>query len=672
MLDGLEAITWGELSHAYGGAEDTPGLLRQVASADGELAAQAASDLHGSIFHQGSVYPATVSAVPFLAKLAVGAPHQRAELVWFLGMLADDRHAYGRDFPQVRAAVSAHLDSLVLLLDDTEPLVREAAAYAAAKAGVNAEPIWRRWALEDDPAARATLALALGEVTSLGAETVLREAALHGEPRVRVAAAVALLRAGVDWPTGTITSLVAAIEDDAAIAWAWGRDGDWTDELVTAPAAPVAVAVVEELLRSGDPRVRRVGLCGLSARCDAQRSAPPVFVPLVAPLLDDPDSEVRHGVADVLRRAGAAAERFADLLAELAGRFPDTAGQRGFTTEYRAAETLQWLGDPRWVEPVCAAAARGHTVRFMPRTVRYTPQVLVAVREQLRTLPESAGLLAPMLGHWGTDAAALLPELLAAIGPEVAETLLLLGLDDHAAVPYWRVRASERGDLHAALAVRRLTGDTDVVLDALRAVLTGDAPVSRMPMPAIGDLGELLTPLLETAATHLTGVAERVYAGRDRQILAARVVAAVTGPKGVLPTVEAVLVAGDTPARHAADFIADLAQESPESVTHLAPLLRARLDDRWSRLSAARALARLGTPTAELTEPLVRGIKDYGGRIGPATILELRASETIPALRDLLGSDKRSSFGGSADDLVWTDELLQDLVKDTIRLLSKA
>ncbi|MEV6812719.1 hypothetical protein [Micromonospora sp. NPDC051296] len=153
MLDGLDSIDWDELSHAYGSAHDTPELLRQAGSDNSEVASEAISDLHGSIFHQGTVYPATVIAVPFLAELAAGAANRRDEFVWMLGMLADDHHAYGADFAWVRAAVNAQLELLVALLDDADPQVREAAAYATAKAGVAAEPLWRRWAVEDVPAA---------------------------------------------------------------------------------------------------------------------------------------------------------------------------------------------------------------------------------------------------------------------------------------------------------------------------------------------------------------------------------------------------------------------------------------------------------------------------------------------------------------------------------------
>ena len=188
----------------------------------------------------------------------------------------------------------------------------------------------------------------------------------------------------------------------------------------------------------------------------------------------------------------------------------------------------------------------------------------------------------------------------------------MLGHDDHAAVPQWRTRALEAGDLRAALAVRRLTGDRDVVPDALRAILAGNARVPWASMSVINELGDAPTPLLPVATAYPTGTAERLHPQRDKQVLAARVVAAVAGPEGVLPTVEGVLVAGDTPAHHTADLIADLAHASRAAVVHLEPQLRDRLDDRWSRLSAARALARLGVPTAELAEPLSRRSRRFG------------------------------------------------------------
>jgi hypothetical protein len=70
VLDGLAEIPWLDLAHAYGSAEDVPGLLRAIASGDAEAASNAVHELFGNIWHQGTVYAATEYAVPFLARMA--------------------------------------------------------------------------------------------------------------------------------------------------------------------------------------------------------------------------------------------------------------------------------------------------------------------------------------------------------------------------------------------------------------------------------------------------------------------------------------------------------------------------------------------------------------------------------------------------------------------------
>ncbi|MCW3819880.1 hypothetical protein ONA91_36130 [Micromonospora sp. DR5-3] len=171
------------------------------------------------------------------------------------------------------------------------------------------------------------------------------------------------------------------------------------------------------------------------------------------------------------------------------------------------------------------------------------------------------------------------------------------------------------------------------------------------------------------ARAQLTGAAARTYPQREAQILAARVVATLDGVRPVLATVRAVLAAGQTPARSAADLVADLAPPHRDALSEFHQLLHDRLGDRWSRVAAARALARLGMPTANLTAPLVNGVTDYAGRYGLATILELRAVETIPGLEKLADGDDRLPVASSADDLVWADELLTERIRATIAAL---
>lgn len=176
----------------------------------------------------------------------------------------------------------------------------------------------------------------------------------------------------------------------------------------------------------------------------------------------------------------------------------------------------------------------------------------------------------------------------------------------------------------------------------------------------------LAEAVLPAARAQLTGAAAATYPRREAQILAARVVAAFDGIQPVLATVRAVLTGGDTPARSAADLVADLTPANRGALSGLEPLLRERLGDYRSRLAAARALARLGMPVADLTEPLIHGVTDYACRYGLDTILELRAVDTIPGLEALTTGDQRLPATGSHHDIVWADELLIDRIHATV------
>ncbi|MGY4393268.1 hypothetical protein [Streptomyces sp. TE12347] len=111
VFAGLDRIAWSELHHAYGPAEDVPDLLRALTASTEEAAAEAEQELWGSLVHQGSVYEATVAAVPFLARLAA-AGVRRASLLGMLGAVAESTDEHGLDREgAARAAVVAQLPS---------------------------------------------------------------------------------------------------------------------------------------------------------------------------------------------------------------------------------------------------------------------------------------------------------------------------------------------------------------------------------------------------------------------------------------------------------------------------------------------------------------------------------------------------------------------------------
>jgi hypothetical protein len=71
MLERLRLADWGAVEHAYGPASDVPDMLEALVSPDADARGSALEDLFSSINHQGSVYPASALAVPFLCELAL-------------------------------------------------------------------------------------------------------------------------------------------------------------------------------------------------------------------------------------------------------------------------------------------------------------------------------------------------------------------------------------------------------------------------------------------------------------------------------------------------------------------------------------------------------------------------------------------------------------------------
>lgn len=685
MLDSLDDAGWAERNHAYGSAADIPGLLRQVAS-EGDAAGEAISALYGRLFHQGTVYPATAAAVPFLAELARRGPSRRSELCWMLGMMADPHHAYGSAFNTVRAAVAAHADVFTALLADADAQVRAAAAYAVAQCAVAVAPLRKRWAAEKEPYVRASLLLALGLRDPAGCARTLAGAVMHAPPAVRAAAALALARNQLAWPDRAVAAVVSAIDAGAKVDYAWCHHPDWTDELLVLANDELAAALLAQMLAARPAATRRAGAWGMTVRGQARRSAPARLLPMIRPLLDDPDQGVRDRAVGALRRCGAASGQFCDELTGIAARYPQTAGQEAITPELKAVETLMLLGDPRWLDPVCAAVVAGRDVKALPllrQSIRWSPRMLGAVRRRLAELGEpgcahlAIPLLATVLSQWGAQAAAAVPELLAVLpyaGPAVARALLRTGHRAPVTVPYLRELAVQGGDLEAAMGLWRLTGDPQPLADALRVLLTRGRSWLPPAARTVTEVGNGLLPLVPAAQQLLTGAAAETYPQREVQILAARVVSAATGdPALALPTVRAVLAAQGTSASRAADLVTDLAATHPSAVASLAPVLRGLLDDPWSTVAAARALWRLGTPPAQLAAPLTAAITAHHGSRDAVTLLvDMHAADAIATLEQLAERDERIVIAGADDDIAWQDEKLQKQLRASVAALRAA
>jgi hypothetical protein len=69
VLNELDQVDWARLTHAYGAADDVPDQIRDLVSPDAERRQKALWELHGNIYHQGTIYEATAYAIPFLLEV---------------------------------------------------------------------------------------------------------------------------------------------------------------------------------------------------------------------------------------------------------------------------------------------------------------------------------------------------------------------------------------------------------------------------------------------------------------------------------------------------------------------------------------------------------------------------------------------------------------------------
>lgn len=250
MLDGLEQVDWARLVHAYGPAETTPVRMRALLSEDPQVRERTLGVLWNTLFHQGTIYDATLHAVPFLLELLAlpsfkekegvlrllaacvegcfpdrfvveagcllsewdtPTPEARRELVWRQAIVGQTQAAvragqavYARLLADTDADVAVRQVALTLL---TTPTVAQDRAWLAIVLG-------RQLAAESDRGMRVALARFLGECQPLdvASQALLITCWRHdADPLVRLAAAVALA-------TGLRTDAPSAVVQDVADA----------------------------------------------------------------------------------------------------------------------------------------------------------------------------------------------------------------------------------------------------------------------------------------------------------------------------------------------------------------------------------------------------------------------------------------------------------------------
>ena len=106
-LNGLDSIPWETLECAYGEGWRVPAILRRLAADAPEDVEHGWEEINEQIlWHQGTVYPATAAAVPFIVRIAaLPKVHRRPRLISYLAQLSLGGDPAGGISRAVREAV---------------------------------------------------------------------------------------------------------------------------------------------------------------------------------------------------------------------------------------------------------------------------------------------------------------------------------------------------------------------------------------------------------------------------------------------------------------------------------------------------------------------------------------------------------------------------------------
>ncbi|MET9591451.1 PBS lyase [Streptomyces sp. NPDC006516] len=239
MFRGIDEVDWASMEHAYGPADDVPGLLHGLASEDPAERESALDGMYGAVHHQGDVYACTLACIPFLFELAVDPGiRDRGGIVELLtsigGIDLDEEDEDGLDeldedeiegvanYAMAAAAVSAGSAVFFELVADGDPGVRLAAPLALATLHERPDRVLallrERLPVEADDEVRLALVEAAGRIAlrhrrlgTQAADWLSRLAAEAYSPGLRLAALAQLARCAPDALPGDVVRLVSGL-----------------------------------------------------------------------------------------------------------------------------------------------------------------------------------------------------------------------------------------------------------------------------------------------------------------------------------------------------------------------------------------------------------------------------------------------------------------------------
>jgi hypothetical protein len=239
VFTGIDEVDWASMEHAYGPADDVPGLLYGLASADPAERESALDGMYGAVHHQGDVYACTLACIPFLFELAADPRiRDRGGIVELLtsigGIDLDEDDEDGLDeldedeiegvanYAMAAAAVSAGSAVFFDLVADEDPGVRLAAPLALATLHARPDKVLallrERLPVEADEEVLLTLVEAAGRIAlrhrqlaGQAADWLSRLAAEAYPPGLRLAALAQLARCAPDTLPGDVVRVVSGL-----------------------------------------------------------------------------------------------------------------------------------------------------------------------------------------------------------------------------------------------------------------------------------------------------------------------------------------------------------------------------------------------------------------------------------------------------------------------------
>jgi hypothetical protein len=579
VFDGMEAIDWGSMRHAYGPAVEVPGLLRGLVDPDPAVRESSLDAMRHGVHHQGDVYDSTLAVVPFLLEaLLTPGLAGRDEIAGLLASIgAADEWPYEDDGDDDDDDEDFGFAAMVGRTGQARQLI---AAADLAHLAADPDPLLRAamppllTIREDDPRTAELLAgryrvETVGDVRRALLDGLGRIAARTGgrgivEQLIGVAAAAPKA-------SDAVVALTAAARADPYLvpldgvagllerAYAEPAEPDESDE----PAGFITntltgtVRVMLELADEGRraPHAARLvdGLCSALGPRVEDRTA------ILAELLGSPHADV---VGDAIRGVVRLVERWRGRHTELIGLLgrrlshpdPHVVGHAADTLRYWApltttvaepvAAALAALGAQPWRDGLPAWAVRSRadppglhpTLEILARLgdERALPALLTTLRFARR--PRDAGLLlAYYPGHAERIVMAMLPVLPPPKAFERSGFLAALRAFGAAAAPAvpWLLTTLDEG---AAETLGQIGPAAAEAVPALRAAATGDN--ARLAVAAAGALwriegrpdvlpllvAHLDRPTVHEALRHIAdlGAAARTAAPQVAALLAER------------------------------------------------------------------------------------------------------------------------------------------------------